>query len=192
MEAFLVSAAVAALAEIGDKTQLLALVLASRFRQPGAIVGAAALATLVNHGLAAALGTWVAGLASVGVLRWLLGLSFLALAAWALLAAGGEIREPKLVAASGVFGAAAITFFLAEMGDKTQVATVALTARYGNPVAIAIATTLGVLLVDVPAILIGCKVAHTIPRRLLRTTAGAVLALLGVATLAAGIASPQS
>jgi Ca2+/H+ antiporter, TMEM165/GDT1 family len=184
MTPFLLSTAVAALAEIGDKTQLLALVLASRFRQPATIVAAILVATLVNHGLAATLGIWVSKVLTPGVLRGVLGLAFLGVAAWTVMARTGEIQEAKLAPAPGVFGAAAIALFLAEMGDKTQIATVALAARYGNPTSIVIGTCLGVLLADLPAVLIGCKLARRVPLRLVQTAAGVVLALLGIATFA--------
>jgi Ca2+/H+ antiporter, TMEM165/GDT1 family len=184
MEPLLISAAVAALAEIGDKTQLLALVLASRFRRPAAIVAAILTATFVNHGLAATLGAWVARLLSPGTLRWGLGLSFFGMAAWTVMARTGEIQEARLAAAPGVFGTAAVALFLAEMGDKTQIATVALAARYGEPTPVVIGTCLGVLLADLPAVLIGCKLAQKMPVRLMQTAAGVVLALLGIATFA--------
>jgi putative Ca2+/H+ antiporter (TMEM165/GDT1 family) len=189
MEALLVSVAVSALAEIGDKTQILALILASQFKQPGTIIAAILLATLVNHSLAAALGTWVAIVMSVEALRWMLTLLFVALAGWTFLARAGDVEEMKL-SRFGVFGATAIALFLAETGDKTQVATVALAARYGSPASVVIGTALGVLLADVPAVLIGCRVTHKVPVRLVQAAGGALLLLLGIATFMAGMAGP--
>jgi Ca2+/H+ antiporter, TMEM165/GDT1 family len=192
MEQILVSTAVAAFAEIGDKTQLLVLVLASRFKQPAVIIAAALLATLVNHGLAATLGVWVPTVLSQGVLRWVLGLSFLGLASWTVMTGTREIREAEVAAVPSVFGASAIALFLAEMGDKTQVVTVALAARYGNAASIVMATTLGVLLADVPAVLVGCKVARMVPVRFAQNAGAAVLALVGIATLISGAAGRPS
>jgi putative Ca2+/H+ antiporter (TMEM165/GDT1 family) len=189
MEALLVSVAVSALAEIGDKTQILALILASQLKRPGTIIAAILLATLVNHSLAVALGTWVATVMSVEALRWMLSLLFVALAGWTFLARAGDIQEVKL-SRFGVFGATAIAVFLAETGDKTQVATVALAARYDSPASVVIATALGVLLADVPAVLVGWRVAHKVPVRLVQAAGAVLLVLLGIATFMAGMAGP--
>lgn len=183
MESLFVSTGVVALAEIGDKTQLLAFVLATRFRKPLPIILGILAATLVNHGLAGALGAWITGWLSPAVLRWVLGLGFLAMAAWTLIPDEIEEDETQIAQRLGVFGATLVTFFLAEMGDKTQIATVAMAAHYGAPVMVVIGTTLGMLIADVPAVFIGDKLAGRIPMRLVHGIAAAVFALLGIATL---------
>lgn len=183
MEAFLVSVGVVALAEIGDKTQLLAFVLAARFKKPLPIVAGILAATLVNHGLAGALGAWITATVSPHVLRWVLGLSFIGMAAWTLIPDEIEHDEAKLVKGVGVFGATLVTFFLAEMGDKTQIATVALAAHYGTPLVVVAGTTIGMLLADVPAVFLGDRLAAKIPMRLVHAIAAAVFAMLGAATL---------
>lgn len=183
MESLLVSIGVVALAEIGDKTQLLAFLLAARFKRPLPIVAGILAATIVNHGLAGALGAWITATVSPAVLRWILGASFLAMAVWTLIPDEIEKDEARLAKGTGVFGATLVTFFLAEMGDKTQVATVALAAHYGTPVRVVIGTTLGMLLADVPAVFIGEKLAAKIPMRLVHSIAAAIFAALGIATL---------
>jgi putative Ca2+/H+ antiporter (TMEM165/GDT1 family) len=183
VEALLVSTGVVALAEIGDKTQLLAFILAARFKKPAPIIAGILLATLVNHGLAGALGAWITTTVDPGVLRWVLGLSFLAMAAWTLKPDEIEEDETKVASRFGVFGATLVTFFLAEMGDKTQLATVAMAAHYGTPLVVVIGTTLGMLIADVPAVFIGDRLAARIPMKLVHGIAAAVFALLGVATL---------
>lgn len=183
MESFLVSTGVIALAEIGDKTQLLAFILAARFRKPLPIVAGIVLATLVNHSLAGALGAWITASTSPSVLRWVLGLSFLAMAIWTLIPDSIEAGESAIASRLGVFGATLVTFFLAEMGDKTQLATVAMTAHYAAPVVVVLGTTLGMLIADVPAVFIGERLATRIPMKLVHAIAAAIFALLGVATL---------
>jgi putative Ca2+/H+ antiporter (TMEM165/GDT1 family) len=183
MEALLVSTGVVALAEIGDKTQLLAFLLAARFKKPLPIVLGILAATVVNHGLAGALGAWITGAVSPEILRWVLGLSFLAMAAWTLIPDKIEEEETRVALRFGVFGATLITFFLAEMGDKTQIATVAMTVHYAAPVMVVIGTTLGMLIADVPAVFIGDKLANQIPMKLVHAIAAGVFALLGLATL---------
>ena len=183
MEALLVSTGVVALAEIGDKTQLLAFILAARFKKPVPIVLGILAATLVNHGLAGALGAWIMAVVSPGVLRWVLGLSFLAMAVWTLIPDKIEEEETQVAQHFGVFGATLVTFFLAEIGDKTQVATIAMAAHYAAPLLVVIGTTLGMLIANVPAVLAGEKLAHKIPMRLIHSIAAAIFALLGVATL---------
>ncbi len=183
MESLLVSTGVVALAEIGDKTQLLAFILAARFRKPVPIILGILLATLANHGLAGALGAWITATVSPEILRWVLGLSFIAMAAWTLIPDEIEAEEARVAKRFGVFGATLVTFFLAEMGDKTQVATVALAAHYATPVLVIIGTTIGMLIADVPAVLIGEKLSARIPMRLVHSIAAAIFALLGVATL---------
>jgi len=183
MEAFLVSTGVVALAEIGDKTQLLAFILAARFKKPVPIILGILVATVVNHGLAGALGAWITSAISPGILRWVLGLSFIGMAVWTLIPDEIEDDETKIAGRYGVFGATLITFFLAEMGDKTQIATVAMAAHYATPVTVVLGTTLGMLIADVPAVFIGDKLASTIPMKLVHGIAAAVFAILGVATL---------
>lgn len=183
MESLLVPTGVVALAEIGDKTQLLAFLLAARFKRPLPIVAGILVATLINHGLAGALGAWITTAVTPSTLRWVLGLSFLAMAAWTLLPDKIEEEETRVAARLGVFGATLVTFFLAEMGDKTQVATVAMAAHYAAPLAVVVGTTLGMLIADVPAVLIGERLATRIPMRLVHGVAAAIFAALGVATL---------
>ena len=183
MESLLVSTGVVALAEIGDKTQLLAFILAARFKKPLPIIAGILVATLVNHGLAGALGAWITTTISPAILRWVLGLSFLGMAVWTMIPDEIEAEESNVAKRFGVFGATLITFFLAEMGDKTQFATVALAAHYGTPVLVVIGTTLGMLIADVPAVFIGDKLAARIPMKLVHSIAAAIFALLGVATL---------
>ena len=177
------STGVVALAEIGDKTQLLAFLLAARFKKPLPIVLGILVATLVNHGLAGALGAWITAMLSPEVLRWVLGASFLGMAAWTLIPDQIEDEEAQVAQRFGVFGATLITFFLAEMGDKTQVATVALAAHYAEPLMVVIGTTLGMLIADVPAVFVGDKLATRIPMKLVHGVAAALFAVLGVATL---------
>src|SRR3569623_1616277 len=153
MEAFLVSAGIVALAEMGDKTQLLSLVLAARFRKPGPIGFGSFVSTLVNHALAGAAGAWITTLLGPTVLRWILAISFLALAAWMLVPDKLDDDEQPKAARFGVFGTTVIAFFLAEMGDKTQVATVMLAARYAQLAAVVAGTTLGMMLANVPVVI---------------------------------------
>lgn len=183
MESLFVPAAVVALAEIGDKTQLLAFLLAARFKKPVPIVLGILAATLVNHGLAGALGAWITSALDPAVLRWVLGLSFLGMAAWTLVPDKIEDEETRIAGRFGVFGATLVTFFLAEMGDKTQVATVAMAAHYASPLLVVIGTTAGMLVADVPAVFLGDKLAHRIPMRLVHAVAAVIFALLGLATL---------
>jgi len=183
MQSFLVSTGVVALAEIGDKTQLLSLVLAARFRRPVPIIAGIFVATLVNHGLAGVLGGWVATALGANVLRWVVGVSLLAMAVWTLI-------PDKLDEANsahhrlGVFGATAVAFFFAEMGDKTQIATVALAARYAELWSVVIGTTAGMLIANVPAVLLGERVAHKASMRLVHAIAALIFAVLGTLTLA--------
>ena len=182
MESLLISTGVVALAEIGDKTQLLAFILAARFKKPLPIIWGILLATLVNHGLAGALGAWITATLSPEVLRWILGLSFIGMAIWTLIPDKIEDEETQIAQRLGVFGATLITFFLAEMGDKTQIATVALSAHYAAPWLVVSGTTLGMLIADVPAVFAGDRLASRIPMRLVHAIAAAIFALLGVAT----------
>jgi putative Ca2+/H+ antiporter (TMEM165/GDT1 family) len=183
MESLLVSTGVVALAEIGDKTQLLAFILAARFKKPLPIILGILVATLVNHGLAGALGAWITATITPEVLRWVLGISFLAMAAWTLIPDRMDDDEANVAQRFGVFGATLITFFLAEMGDKTQIATVAMAAHYATPLLVVVGTTLGMLIADVPAVFMGERLAGRIPMKLVHSIAAAIFALLGVMTL---------
>ena len=183
MESLLVSTGVVALAEIGDKTQLLAFILAARFKKPIPIIAGILVATLLNHGLAGALGAWITASISTEVLRWVLGLSFIGMAIWTMIPDKIEEEETRIATRFGVFGATLITFFLAEMGDKTQVATVAMAAHYAAPLLVVIGTTLGMLIAAVPALFFGDKLAAKIPMKLVHSVAAAIFALLGIATL---------
>ncbi|MCE4540286.1 TMEM165/GDT1 family protein [Pelomonas sp. P7] len=183
MEALFVSTGVVALAEIGDKTQLLAFILAARFKKPWPIIAGIVCATIVNHGVAGALGAWITAAVSPEILRWVLGASFIGMAIWTLIPDKIEEEETQVAKRFGVFGATLITFFLAEMGDKTQIATVAMAAHYASPILVVIGTTMGMLLADVPAVFIGERLANRIPMKLVHSIAAVIFAVLGVATL---------
>ena len=183
MEALYISTGVVALAEMGDKTQLLAFILAARFKKPVPIILGILCATLVNHGLAGALGAWITSVISPDAMRWVLGLSFIGMAIWTLIPDKIEEEETQVAQKMGVFGATLVTFFLAEMGDKTQIATVALAAHYGAPLLVVIGTTLGMLIADVPAVFVGNKFAEKIPMKLVHTIAAGIFAVMGVLTL---------
>lgn len=185
MESFLVSTGVVALGEMGDKTQLLAMLLAARFKRPGVIIAGILVATLLNHAAAGALGGWFAGLLGPEWLRWVIGGSFLAMAAWMLVP--DRLDAPDAAPGRlGVFGATLIAFFLAEMGDKTQIATVALAARYAELGAVVTGTTLGMMLANVPAVLCGDRIARRLSMAWMHRIAAAVFAVLGVVTLISG------
>ncbi len=183
MEALYISTGVVALAEMGDKTQLLAFILAARFKKPVPIILGILLATLVNHGLAGVFGAWITSVVSPEAMRWVLGLSFIAMAIWTLIPDKIEEEETQIAQKLGVFGATFVTFFLAEMGDKTQIATVALAAHYGAPLLVVIGTTLGMLIADVPAVFVGNKFAAKIPMKLVHSIAAGIFAIMGVLTL---------
>jgi putative Ca2+/H+ antiporter (TMEM165/GDT1 family) len=183
IEALYISTGVVALAEMGDKTQLLAFILAARFKKPVPIILAILLATLVNHGLAGALGAWITSVVSPDAMRLVLGLSFMGMAIWTLIPDKIEEEETQVAQKLGVFGATFVTFFLAEMGDKTQIATVALAAHYAAPLMVVIGTTLGMLVADVPAVFVGNKFAAKIPMRLVHSIAAGIFAIMGVLTL---------
>ena len=167
---------------MGDKTQLLAMLLAIKFRKPVPIILGILVATLLNHATAGLLGAWVARALGPDVLRWVIGISFIAMAAWMLVPdkIDDEAAKPSRF---GAFGATLIAFFLAEMGDKTQIATVALAARYPDLVAVVAGTTLGMMIADVPAVFVGNKLAKKVPMRLVHAIAAAIFGLLGVLTL---------
>ena len=182
MEALFVSTGVVALAEIGDKTQLLALILAARYRTPLPIAFGILFATLVNHGLAAWLGALAAGWLGGDVLRWILGIGFLAMAGWCLVPDKAD-DGPQAAARVGAFLATLIAFFLVEIGDKTQIATVALAARFDQIMVVTAGTTLGMMLVNVPAVLCGEGIARLVPLQPVRIAAAALFAVLGMLTL---------
>ncbi|KUM02517.1 TMEM165/GDT1 family protein [Chromobacterium subtsugae] len=182
MEAFLISTGVVALAEIGDKTQLLALLLASRFKKPIPIILGIFVSTLVNHFAAAAVGQWLMTKIGPDFMRWGLGISFVMMAVWMLipdkLDEDGGLRERF-----GVFGTTVIAFFLAEMGDKTQIATVALAARFHELPMVVAGTTLGMMIANVPAVLLGEVAAKKLPQKLMHGIAAVLFVVLGVITL---------
>lgn len=182
MEAFLVSAGIVAIAEIGDKTQLLALCLAARYRRPIPIIMGILAATLANHFLAAWLGALVASWMGPEVLRWALGLSFIVMAGWILVPDKID-NDQGTVERAGVFLTTLIAFFLVEIGDKTQIATVALAARFHDIVIVTAGTTFGMMLANVPAVLLGDVAAKKIPLGFVRITAAAIFLVLGLAAL---------
>jgi len=182
MHAFLVSTVIVALSEMGDKTQLLALLLATQFRRPVPIVAGIFVATVINHLGAGALGSWLTQLIGGNGLRWLLGLSFLGMAAWMLVPDKLDDAMPS-VSRYGVFATSAITFFLAEMGDKTQIATVALAARFNDLFSVVAGTTLGMMIADVPAVWFGDWIMRRVPIRTVHVIAALVFATLGILTL---------
>lgn len=181
MESLIVSTVTVALAEIGDKTQLLALVLAARFRKPWPIIAGILLATLVNHAIAAEVGAWLARLLSPDVLRWIVAASFLAMGLWALIPDKDSGAAAKYQ--FGAFLTTLIAFFLVEIGDKTQIATVALAARYDALVAVVAGTTLGMMIANVPAVLLGEVAARKLPMKLVHGIAAAIFVVLGVMVL---------
>ncbi|MEO8063228.1 MAG: TMEM165/GDT1 family protein [Pseudomonadota bacterium] len=182
MEAFLVSTGVVALAEIGDKTQLLALLLATRFRRPLPIVLGIFFATIANHAFAGAVGNWIVTLLGAATMRWILGLSFLAMAAWTLIpdSPPDETAGPPRY---GVFLTTLVAFFLVEMGDKTQIATVALAAQFHDLVAVVIGTTLGMMLANVPVVYLGDALIRRVSLKAVRIVASLTFAALGVYAL---------
>ena len=183
MEAFLVSTGVVALGEMGDKTQLLAMLLAVKFKRPLPIILGILAATLVNHALAGSVGAWVARALGPDLLRWVIGVSFIAMAVWILIPDKVDAGSAGSGSRFGAFGTTAITFFLAEMGDKTQIATVALAARYNALLPVVAGTTLGMMLADVPAVFLGDRIAKKLSMPLVHGVAAAIFAVLGVLTL---------
>ena len=175
---------IVALAEMGDKTQLLALVLAARFQKPWPIVAGILIATVANHALAGAVGVWITQWLGPDMLRWVLGLSFIAMAVWTLIPDEIEDDEAQVAQRFGVFGATLVTFFIAEMGDKTQLATVALAARFDALAWVVLGTTVGMMLANVPAVLLGEGLAKRLPLKLIRWIAAGVFVLTGVVTMA--------
>jgi len=182
VEAFFVTAALVAIGEIGDKTQLLSLMLAARYRRPLPIILGITSATLANHAIAAAAGIWLRGAIDLALLRWLVGLSFLGIAAWTLTPDAADEERP-VAERYGVFLITLVAFFLAEMGDKTQVSTLVLAARYNAVLTVVAASTFGMLCADVPAVLLAAAMPRAIPLRTVRFAAAALFALLGAAAL---------
>jgi putative Ca2+/H+ antiporter (TMEM165/GDT1 family) len=183
MEAFLISTGIVALAEMGDKTQLLSLVLAARFRKPWPIVLGILVATLANHGLAGAAGAWVTTLLGPQLLRWVLGGSFIAMALWMLIPDKLDEDDAPKAPRLGVFGTTVLAFFLAEMGDKTQIATVMLAAQYQAWLAVVAGTTLGMMLANAPVVWFGERVTRRVPIRVVHLVSAAIFAAIGAAVL---------
>jgi putative Ca2+/H+ antiporter (TMEM165/GDT1 family) len=183
-QAFLVSTGVVALSEVGDKTQLLALLLAARFRKPLPIILGILVATLANHAGASALGAWLTRTLDPLWLRWALGASFLAVAAWMLIPDRVDALQTGGTSRLGVFGITTLAFFLAEMGDKTQIATVMLAAKFDSLWVVTAGTTLGMMLANVPAVLLGDRVMNWLPVKWVHRIAATVFAVLGVLVLA--------
>ncbi len=182
VEAFLVSAGLVAIAEIGDKTQLLAMILATRYRRPVPIILGIFVATLANHALAAWAGAAVAAWLGPDAMRWILGIMFVAMAAWCLVP-DKQDDAPSTASGAGAFIATAIAFFLVEIGDKTQIATVGLSARFDNLLAVTAGTTLGMMIANVPAVLLGDVIVRKVPLKLVRASAAAAFLLLGIIVL---------
>lgn len=183
MEPLFVSTLVVALAEIGDKTQLLAIVLACRFKKPLPIIAGILVATLANHALAALAGYWLSSLLQGVWFKAAVALGFLAMAAWALIPDKEDEGAGERTSRLGVFATTVIAFFLVEMGDKTQVATAALAARFHTVLLVAAGTTIGMMLANVPAVLLGEKATKVIPLRYVRWATAAIFAVLGVLAL---------
>lgn len=183
MEALLISTGAVAVSEIGDKTQLLALLLASRFRRPVPIILGILVATVVNHALAGLLGQWLGTAIAPDLLRWGLGALFLGMAAWALVPDRMDKDSSCRLTAGGAFLVTTVCFFLAEIGDKTQVATVALAAQFNALVSVVIGTTAGMLIADVPAVICGQLAGDRINPRWVRLAAAAIFATLGLLVL---------
>lgn len=182
LEAFLISTGIVALAEIGDKTQLLSFILAAKFRRPWPICLGILVATLANHALAGALGAWITTWMGPQALRWVLGLSFIAMAGWILVPDKFDESEAKF-ARMGVFGTTLVAFFLAEMGDKTQIATVMLAAQYNAWGAVVLGTTLGMMLANAPVVWFGERITRRVPIRVVHVISAVIFAVLGVIAL---------
>ena len=183
MEAFFVSTSIVALAEMGDKTQLLSLVLAARFRKPWPIVLGIFVATLANHALAGAVGTWVTTLLGPQALRWVLGLSFIAMAVWMLIPDKLDDEDTGAAPRLGVFGTTVVAFFLAEMGDKTQIATVMLAAQYSAYLWVVAGTTLGMMLANAPVVWLGERITRRVPIRAVHIVSAVIFLVLGLVAL---------
>ncbi|XID74950.1 TMEM165/GDT1 family protein [Alkanindiges sp. WGS2144] len=185
MDAFLISTGLVALAEMGDKTQLLALLLAARYRQPLPILVAILLATILNHAVAAALGAWLADFLNAEILRWILAASFIGMAGWMLIPDQLDDEEDNINRWQrfGVFGATFVLFFLAEIGDKTQIATVALAARFDSLLIVLAGTTLGMMIANAPAVFVGDRLAQRLPIRLIHRIAALIFVLVGIGVI---------
>lgn len=182
MEALLISTASVAVGELGDKTQLLSLILATRLRRPMPIITGIFVATLLNHLGACLVGEWAGKLIGPQLLRWVLGISFLAVAAWALIPDRMD-DDVKERGTCGVFALTAVTFFLAEMGDKTQIVAFALAAKYNDLIVVVAGTTLGMMIVNIPTVLFAERATKWVPLTVVRVVAAAIYAALGVLTL---------
>lgn len=185
MEAFLISTGVVALAEMGDKTQLLALVLAARFRKPWPIVAGILVATLANHALAGAAGAWLTTVLGPQLLRWVLGASFVGMAVWMLIPDKLDEEDTKTAPRLGVFATTLLAFFLAEMGDKTQFATIMLAAQYSAWAWVVAGTTLGMMLANVPVVWLGERITRILPLRTVHVVCAGVFLMLGLVALLA-------
>lgn len=185
MYEFFISTAIVALAEMGDKTQLLALLLTARFRKPIPILIAILLATLINHGVSALIGQWITTVISPEVLLWIVSIGFIAMAAWMLVPdqLDDESENIKKWQEYGVFGATFVLFFLAEIGDKTQIATVALAARFDSILWVTAGTTLGMMLANAPAVFVGDKLADKLPISVIHKVGASIFLILGVGAL---------
>ena len=180
MEAFLVSTGVVALGEMGDKTQLLAIVLAATFRRPWAIVAGIFVATILNHAAAGAVGGWVAQALGPDILRWVVGVSFVVMAGWMLIPDKIDDEAPRALSRLGVFGTTVVAFFLAEMGDKTQIATVMLAAQYNAYLWVVAGTTLGMMLANAPVVWLGERITRKVPLRAVHLISAAIFLVLGL------------
>lgn len=181
IEAFLMSTGIVALAEMGDKTQLLSLVLAARYRKPLPIILGILVATLLNHAVAGAVGSWLTHWFGPAVMRWVLGVSFLGMAVWILIP--DKLDDTDADPKGGIFLTTVVAFFLAEMGDKTQFATVALAAQYASLWAVVLGTTAGMMLANAPAVLLGDRITRVVPMRTVHIIAAILFAVLGVLAL---------
>ncbi|HTD90236.1 MAG TPA: TMEM165/GDT1 family protein [Burkholderiales bacterium] len=185
MDAFLISTGIVALAEIGDKTQLLSLLLSARYQRPVPIIAGILIATVLNHALASAVGAWLTTALAPTTLRWMVGISFIAMALWILVPdrLGKDNTQTKTASRYGLLGLTLIVFFMAEMGDKTQIATIALAARFNAFSAVVAGTTVGMMVANVPVVLLGDRLAHRLPVRALRWLTMSLFAALGMFTL---------
>ena len=189
MESLLVSTGIVALAEIGDKTQLLAFILAAKFRRPLPICLGILAATIANHAFAGAVGAWLTRMITPETLRWILGVSFLAMAAWTLIPDKAD-EDDAMLERFGVFGTTLVAFFLAEMGDKTQVATVMLAAQYSAYFWVVAGTTLGMMLANAPVVWLGDRLVKKVPIRVVHLVSALIFLVLGLLALFAGDATP--
>jgi len=182
-QAFIVSTSVVALAEMGDKTQLLSLILAARYRKPMPIMLGILVATLLNHAIAGALGAWLSSLMRPEVLNWVMAAAFIAMGLWILVPDKldeDDVAVPKQQ--MGVFFATVVAFFLAEMGDKTQFATIALAAQYSDVLSVVLGTTLGMMMANAPAVYLGNRFAQRLPTKIIHMIAAIIFIAIGVLT----------